>query len=107
MSAPALTLPRQVSVNRTKFREQMREVLKQAKNNTVVVVAANDEDEEKVVVDKTYFDDVIRKMRALRETFEIAMDEQLFGQLLSAAKTLDNDLLLNRLRTMDEAFRED
>lgn len=107
MSAPALTPPRQVSVNRTKFRDQMREVLKQARNNTVIVVSANDEDEEKVVVDKRYFDEVIRRMRALRETFEIAMDERLFSQLLAAAKVLDDDVLLDRLKSMDEAFRED
>ena len=107
--ARTLTPPRRVSVNRSELRSKQREVLKKAKGSTVVVVSASDEGEEKVVLDRQYFDQVFRGLRALRETLEIAMDERLFARLQALARTLDEDVQLGRirLRSLEEALGEE
>ena|SRR2546425_7482994 len=107
MSELALTNPQMVSVNRSELRKNQRAVLRKARGHTVVVVEASDEGEEKVVVDKNYFEDVLKRLRALRETLEIMGDERLFGQIMKAADTLDEDMRLGRLHSIEEAFKED
>ena len=41
------------------------------------------------------------------ETLEIAMDRKLFNQILAAADTLDEDLRLGKLHSLEDAFAED
>jgi len=103
----ALTEPRKVPVNRSVLREKQRETLNQARGSTVVVISANDEEDEKLILDKVYFDAIMKKLRSAVETLEIAMDSQLFSQILKTAKTLDEDIRLGKLHSIDEAFRED
>ena len=93
----------------SKTRQRRKKVLKKAKGSTVVVVSASDEGEEKVVLDRQYFDQVFRGLRALRETLEIAMDERLFARLQALARTLDEDVQLGRirLRSLEEALGEE
>ena len=103
----ALTEPKEVRVNRSVLREKQRETLNKAKGSTVVVIAANDEEEEKLVLDKVYFDAIMKKLRSAVETLEVAMDGPLLGRILKAAQTLDDDIRLGKLHSIDEAFRED
>ena len=103
----ALLHPQRVSVNRSELRQNQRVVLGQAKGSTVLVISGNDEGDEKIVADKEYFDEVLRKLKALKETLEITVDEKLFGQIMSAASTLDEDIRLGKLHSVDEAFSED
>ena len=70
-------------------------------------IKANDETEEKVVLDKQYFDEIRRKLDAVVETLEIAMDRKLFNQILAAADTLDEDLRLGKLHSLEDAFAEE
>ena len=41
------------------------------------------------------------------ETLEIIKDQKLFGQILKASKTIDDDIRLGKLHSFEEAFRED
>ena len=73
----------------------------------MLLIKANDETEEKVVLDKKYFDQIRQQLEALVETLEIAMDQKLFNQILAAADTLDEDLRLGKLHSLDDAFAEE
>lgn len=106
MQGTALARPRRVAANRTELRQNQRAVLRQAKGSTVVVVAGRDEGDEKVVLDRNYFEEVLRRLRGLRETLEISMDERLFARIQAAANTLDEDMRLGKLRSFEEAFGE-
>ena len=106
MTVAALTKPHWVQVNRSELRQKQRATLKRAKGRTVVLIAGADEEEEKLVIDKEYFQEVLGKLRAAVETLSITMDERLFGQIMAAAKTLDEDIRLGRLRSFEEAFGE-
>jgi fructose-1-phosphate kinase PfkB-like protein len=102
-----LTYPRRVAVKRSELRQHQRATLKRAKGRTVVVIAGSDEEEEKLVVDKDYFEELIRELRAAGETLAITMDKKLFSQILRAADTLDEDIRLGKLRSFEEAFGEE
>jgi hypothetical protein len=104
MSKPALTHPRRIAVNRSELRRNQRATLKQAKGRTVVLITGSDEEEEKLVVDRGYFEELIRELRAAGETLTITLDEKLFSQILRAADTLDEDIRLGKLRSLEEAF---
>jgi len=106
MSVSSLTKPHWIKVKRSELRQKQRATLKRAKGRTVVVVSGADEEEEKLVIDKEYFQEVLGKLRAAVETLSITMDERLFGQIMAAAKTLDDDIRLGRLRSFEEAFGE-
>lgn len=106
MSVASLTKPHWVKVKRSELRQKQRATLKRAKGRTVVLIAGADEEEEKLVIDKEYFQEVLGKLRAAVETLSITMDERLFGQIMAAAKTLDDDIRLGRLRSFEEAFGE-
>ena len=73
----------------------------------MLLIKANDEAEEKIVVDKKYFDQMRQKLEAVVETLEIAMDQKLFNQILAAADTLDEDLRLGKLHSLEDAFAEE
>jgi len=104
MSKPALTHPRRIAVNRSELRQNQRATLKQAKGRTVVLITGTDEEEEKLVVDRGYFEELIRELRAADETLSITLDEKLFSQILRAADTLDEDIRLGKLHSLEEAF---
>jgi fructose-1-phosphate kinase PfkB-like protein len=107
MTTRTLMQPRTVRVKRSDLRQKQRETLCQAKKNTVVVISANDPEDEKLLIDKKYFDDLVRRMRSLVETLEIAADRKLFDQILKAAPTLREDARLGKLHSFEEAFRND
>lgn len=46
-------------------------------------------------------------MEAVVETLEIAMDRKLFNQILAAADTLEDDLRLGKLHSLEDAFAEE
>ncbi len=53
-----------------------------------------------------YFEEILRRLRAAMETLEIATDAKLFNQILRAAETLDNDVRLGKLHSIEDAFAE-
>ncbi len=73
----------------------------------MLLIKANDKTEEKVVLDKKYFDQIRQQLEAVVETLEIAMDRKLFNQILAAADTLDEDLRLGKLHSLEDAFAEE
>jgi len=73
----------------------------------VLLIKANDKTDEKVVLDKKYFDQIRQQLEAVVETLEITMDRKLFNQILAAADTLDEDLRLGKLHSLDDAFAEE
>ena len=107
MTVLSLTKPHWITVKRSELRQNQRATLKRAKGRTVVLISANDAEEEKLVIDKEYFNEVLGKLRAAVETLSITMDERLFGQIMEAAKTLDDDIRLGKLRSFEEAFGEE
>jgi len=104
--ATSFTNPAKVRVNRTEFRQNQRELLEKAKGRTVVVITAEDHGEEKLVVDKKYFDEIMHRLKASVETLEVAMDKQLLGSIMSAARTLDDDMRRGKLHSMEDVFEE-
>ena len=107
MSATALTKTEMIEVNRTELRQNQSALLRRARGTRVLLIKANDASEEKVVLDKQYFDQIRQKLEAVVETLEIAMDRKLFDQILAAADTLDEDLRLGKLHSLEDAFAED
>jgi hypothetical protein len=107
MSATDLAKTEMIEVNRTELRQNQSKLLRRARGTKVLLIKANDESEEKVVLDKQYFDQMRQKLEAVVETLEIAMDRKLFDQILAAADTLDEDLRLGKLHSLEDAFAED
>jgi len=107
MGGLALTHPKRVPSNRSDLRQNQRAVLQQATGYTVVVVSANDEGDEKIVADRAYFEDLLKRVKALKETLEITMDERLFSRIMAVAGTLDEDIRLGKLHSFEEAFDDD
>src|SRR6266481_5860702 len=107
MSATALTKTEMIEVNRSELRQNQSALLRRARGSRVLLIKANDEAEEKIVVDKKYFDQMRQKLEAVVETLEIAMDQKLFNQILAAADTLDEDLRLGKLHSLEDAFAEE
>jgi len=103
---PAKVELEEIEVNRSQLRQNQSALLKKAKGRTVVVVTARSEDEEKCVVDRKYFELILQKLRTAIETLEITTDPKLFGQVLRAAETVDEDMRLGKLRSFEEAFGE-
>jgi len=107
MASKALTPPHWVIVKRSELRQNQRATLKKAKGRTVVLISANEAEEERLLVDRKYFDEIVRKLRAAAETLAIMTDVKLFSQIMAAAKTLDEDMRLGKLHSFEEAFGED
>jgi len=107
MATINLTVPEKVKVNRSQLRQSQSKILRQAKGRTIVEVPGWTEEDGKYVVDKRYFDDLLRKLRATAETLEITADPKLFGQILRAARTIDQDARGGKLHSLDEAFGEE
>jgi hypothetical protein len=106
MSESSLGQLEKIKVNRSNLRQNQRAVLKKAKGRTIVIVTSPNEDEERCVVDKKYFEEILTKFRAAIETLEITTDTKLFNQILRTAETIDEDLRLGRLHSLQEAFEE-
>ncbi len=104
MATLNLALPEKVKVNRSRLRQSQSKILRQASGRTIVEVPGWTEEDGKYVVDKRYFDDLLRKLRATVETLEITADPKLFGQILRAARTIDQDARKGKLHSFDEAF---
>jgi len=107
MSATALPKTEMIEVNRSELRQNQSALLRRVRGSRVLLIKANDETEEKVVLDKKYFDQIRQQLEAVVETLEIAMDRKLFNQILAAADTLDEDLRLGKLHSLDDAFAEE
>ncbi len=107
MTVLALTHPKTVRVNRTDFRDKLRETLNKARGCTVVAISANDQEGERLVLDKRYFDDLLSTVSSLVETLEITTDRKLFDQIVRAASTLETDTRSGKLHSFDDVFAED
>ena len=94
-------------VNRSDLRQHQSKWLRKARGQHVLLIKSNDAQEEKIILDKQYFDEIRRKLESLLETLEIAMDRKLFNQILAAADTLEEDLRLGKLHSLEDAFAED
>ncbi len=99
--------PERVRVNRSQLRQNQSKIFRQARGRRIVEVTGWSEEDEKYVVDKRYFDDLVKKLRATVETLEITADPKLFGQILRAAENIDEDARLGRLHSFEEAFGEE
>lgn len=95
-----------VRVNRTEFREKQKEFLNKAKGTTVVSITG-DSESEKVVLDRQYYDEILRRLKASIETLHVAMDKKLMSQIMAAANTLSEDVRSDKLLSMEEVFSED
>lgn len=105
MTPKALLHPEEVEVNRTELRQNQSAVLRRAKGRRIVVVTARGaREQEKCVVDRQYFLELLRKLRSAAETLEITADRKLFGQILKAAESVDQDARRGKLHSFEEAF---
>lgn len=102
-----LAEPKFHEVNRSELRQNQNATLKRARGSSILVIRSNDAEEEKVVLDKRYFDQLRKQLQGLAETVEITMDQRLFKQILTAADTLEEDLRLGKLHSLEDAFAED
>ncbi|MGA3028374.1 MAG: hypothetical protein ABSF98_26805 [Bryobacteraceae bacterium] len=107
MAGTVLQSAKVLEVNRSDLRTNQSRWLKKARGQDVLLIKANDAEEEKVVLDRQYFDEINKKLESLVETLEIAMDRKLFTQILAAADTLEEDLRLGKLHSLEDAFAED
>ena len=107
MAALAFMPKRVIPVNRSDFRQDQSRYLSEASDQTVVMVVGRREEEEKYIVDKRYFEELQEKLKSLSETLQITMDSKLFSQILRASATVDEDIRLGKLHSLEEAFREE
>lgn len=107
MAGTALTNAEVIPINRSELRQNQSAMLKRARGHRVLLIKANDETDEKIVLDKQYFDEIRKRLDAVVETLEIAMDRKLFSQILTAADTLEDDLRLGKLHSLEDVFAED
>ncbi len=107
MPMPSLAHPETVEVNRSQLRQNQSRVFREARGSKVVAVKGRHPEDEKYVVDKKYFDELLRRLRAALETLEITADARLFQQILKAGKTVDDDLRRGRLYSFEEAFGQE
>ena len=100
----SLTQPAKLRVNRTEFRQNQKELLNRAIGTTVLEITGDSA--EKLVLDKKYFDELIKRLKASVETLEVVMDKPLLERIMSAASTLSDDVRNGNLLSMDEVFSE-
>lgn len=107
MSAIASMKPEKISVKRSELRQNQSAFFRRARGKTILVVEAANDDEETYVLSKDYFETLFKNLESALETLEIAMDRRLFNQILAAADTLEDDLRLGKLHSVEEAFGEE
>jgi hypothetical protein len=101
-----LSNARILEVNRSDLRQHQSKWLKKARGKNILLVKSNDAEEEKIVLDRQYFEAIRKRLEGLVETLEIAMDQRLFNQILVAADTLEDDLRLGKLHSLEDALAE-
>jgi len=106
MASLEIAHPETIKVNRSQLRQNQSKIFRRAQGRTVIQVTGWNEEDEKYLVDKRYFDDLLRKLRATVETLEITSDPKLFSEILRAADTIDDKARRGKLHSFAEAFRE-
>jgi hypothetical protein len=106
MAATVLKDAKVLEVNRSDLRQNQSKWLKKVRGQHVLLIKSRDAEDEKIVLDKQYFDEIRKRLESLVETLEIAMDRKLFNQILAAADTLEEDLRLGKLHSLEDAFAE-
>ena len=96
--------PKTMKVDRSELRRDQAAVLRKAAGKNVIVVRGRNEDEEKYIVDKKYFEELLRELRSAIETLAITTDVRMFGNLLKAGETIEDDLRHGQLHSFEEAF---
>ena len=96
--------PKTTKVDRSELRRDQAAVLRKAAGKNVIVVRGRSEDEEKYIVDKKYFEELLRELRSAIETLAITTDVRMFGNLLKAGETIEDDLRHGKLHSFEEAF---
>ena len=87
------------------MRQDQSAILKKAVGEHVIVVRSRAEDEDvKYIVDQRYFEELLTNLSSAIETLAITTDSRLFGNLLRAAGTIDEDLKTGKLHRFEEAF---
>src|SRR6266852_3649482 len=89
---PSLAHPETVEVNRSQLRQNQSRVFREARGSKVVAVKGRHPEDEKYVVDKKYFDELLRRLRAAIETLELTAYALLFHEIMKDGKTVDEDL---------------
>jgi PHD/YefM family antitoxin component YafN of YafNO toxin-antitoxin module len=85
----------------TDFRDRLKDYLKAARANRVVLVE-NQRQPAKYVVDKEFLDSLVKERESIIATLEILADRDLTDRLLRLSKTIDDDVVAERLlRTAD------
>ena len=107
MAATVLNNAKMLEVNRSDLRQHQSKWLKKARGPHMLLIKSSDAEDDKVVLDKQYFDELHSRIESLIESLEIAMDRKLFRQILQAADTLEEDLRLGKLHSLEDAFAED
>jgi len=107
MTVKTLIRPEKKTVNRSELRQKQRATLRMARGNQVVVISANDDEDEKLLLDKRYFDEIVKQLRAVIETLEIISDQKLFNQILGVSERLEEHTRLGKLHSFEEAFGEE
>jgi hypothetical protein len=98
--------PQGINVKRvtaSQLRRRLRQRLREVRNNRVLLVQ-NRRQKEKYVVDKAWLDNLIAERESVLATLEILSDTALTNRLLALSKTIDDDVVNNRLYSMKDAF---
>jgi hypothetical protein len=103
----ALAEPKFKKVNRSELRQKQKATLRLVHGSEGLIIQSDDEESEKVVLDRKYFEQIQKHLQNVVETLEITMDQRLFKQILAAADTLEEDLRLGKLHSLEDAFAED
>ena len=107
MTAKVLGKTKMLEVNRTDLRQHQSRWLKKARGQRVLLIKSHDPEDDKVVLDKQFFEEIRTKLESLVETLEIVMDRKLFNQILAASETLEEDVRLGKLHSLEDAFAEE
>lgn len=87
----------------TDLRDRFKTYLKKARANTVILVE-NRRQPSKYLVDKEFLDSLVAERESILATLEILADRDLTERLLDLSKTLDEDLLNDKLLTTADVF---
>jgi hypothetical protein len=93
-----------LKVHRSELRQNQSQIFRRATGRNIVQVCGRGTADEKYLVDKAYFDGAIEELKSAIETLQVMADQRLFQQVLRAGATLDDDIRLGRLHSLEEAF---
>jgi hypothetical protein len=103
MSAAKDVRVKKVSV--TTLRGRLKGYMKQARGSNVVLIN-NRRQKSKYLVDKDWLDTMMRERESFIATLQVLADRELTNRLLKLAETVDEDVRVGRLHTMEEVFGE-